>query len=946
MIDYKNTLNLPQTDFPMKANLPVRELEILRHWDEIGLYGKLRETGRGREKFVLHDGPPYANGEIHIGHAVNKVLKDIIVKAKTLSGFDAPYVPGWDCHGLPIELMVEKKIGKAGVKVDAKTFRKACRDYAAQQVNTQREDFKRLGVVGDWKHPYLTMDFKFEADIIRSLGRVVKSGHVYKGFKPVHWCVDCGSALAEAEVEYEDKTSPAIDVRFAVCDEAALLSRCRVVPEHEGKGPISVVIWTTTPWTLPANHAVALNPEFDYVVVQCSGELGPERLVLAERLMKDAMVRYGMDDYHVVAYARGLDLEGVKLQHPFYDREVPVILGDHVTAEAGTGAVHTAPGHGQDDYVVGQRYGLPVDNPVGGDGKFLPSTQYFAGLHVWQANDAVIEMLKTRGALLHSQVLRHSYPHCWRHKTPIIFRATPQWFIGMEQKGLRSAALYAIEQTKWVPDWGRARIEGMVAGRPDWCISRQRTWGVPIALFVHKESGELHPDTEKLIEQAAKWVEREGIDAWFDLIPKEVLGDEAAHYDKVTDTLDVWFDSGVTHACVLEQRAELNGVPADLYLEGSDQHRGWFQSSLLTSVAMRGDAPYKSVLTHGFAVDAKGEKMSKSKGNVVAPQKVIGTLGADILRLWIASADYRYEMNVSDEILKRTADSYRRIRNTVRFLLANLHDFDPAKDKVEAADMVALDRWAVARADALQVNIKQAYDVFEFHRIYQELHNFCVLDLGSFYLDIIKDRQYTTQKNSKPRRSAQTAIYYMLEAMVRWLAPVMSFTAEEIWRHAPGDRGASVFLDGWYELPGVYPAKEAERHMDLWEQIRAVREDVGRQLEKLRAAGSIGSSLDAEVDLYCDEKLSDALTSLNDELRFVLITSYARVHPAQERPADAEPALSLSGRLWVRAMPSKHKKCIRCWHHCEDVGTHPAHPDICARCVTNVTGHGEARHYA
>jgi isoleucyl-tRNA synthetase len=944
--DYKDTLNLPQTDFPMKANLPVRELEILRHWDEIGLYGKLRETGRGRKKFVLHDGPPYANGEIHIGHAVNKVLKDIIVKAKTLSGFDAPYVPGWDCHGLPIELMVEKKIGKAGVKVDAKTFRKACRDYAHQQVNTQREDFKRLGVVGDWGHPYLTMDFKFEADIIRSLGRVIKSGHVYKGFKPVHWCVDCGSALAEAEVEYEDKTSPAIDVRFAVCDEAALLSRCRVVPEHEGKGPISVVIWTTTPWTLPANHAVALNPEFDYVVVQCSGELGPERLVLAERLMKDAMLRYGMDDYHVVAYARGLDLEGVKLQHPFYDREVPVILGDHVTSEAGTGAVHTAPGHGQDDYVIGQRYGLPVDNPVGGDGKFLPGTKYFAGMHVWQANVEVIEALKTRGALVREQALRHSYPHCWRHKTPIIFRATPQWFISMEQKGLRSAALYAIEQTKWVPDWGRARIEGMVAGRPDWCISRQRTWGVPIALFVHKESGELHPDTEKLIEQAAKWVEREGIDAWFDLIPKEVLGDEAAHYDKVTDTLDVWFDSGVTHACVLEQRAELNGVPADLYLEGSDQHRGWFQSSLLTSVAMRGDAPYKAVLTHGFAVDAKGEKMSKSKGNVVAPQKVIGTMGADILRLWIASADYRYEMNVSDEILKRTADSYRRIRNTVRFLLANLNDFDPAKDKVDTDAMVALDRWAVARATILQADIKEAYDDFEFHRIYQELHNFCVLDLGGFYLDIIKDRQYTTQKNSKPRRSAQTAIYYMLEAMVRWLAPIMSFTAEEVWRHAPGDRGASVFLDGWYELPGVYPAKEAERHMDLWGQIRAVREDVGRELEKLRATGSIGSSLDAEVDLYCDEKLSDALTSLDDELRFVLITSYARVHPAQERPANAEPALSLSGRLWIMAMSSKHKKCIRCWHHREDVGTHSAHPDICARCVTNVTGHGEARHYA
>ena len=940
VIDYKSTLNLPQTDFPMKANLAGREAGQLQRWQDMDLYGKLRATRAGQKKFVLHDGPPYANGDIHIGHAVNKVLKDIIVKSRSMNGWDAPYVPGWDCHGLPIELMVEKKIGKvgalSGASVDAKTFRKACRDYAHTQVDRQRQDFKRLGIIGDWERPYLTMDFKTEADIIRALGRIIAKGHLHKGSKPVHWCTDCGSALAEAEVEYEDKTSPAIDVRFAVLDEPALMARLQHVAGHEGHGPISVVIWTTTPWTLPANQAVALNAEFDYVLVQCDGPHGAERLLIAEGLLKNAMARYGIENYHVIADGCGSDLEGLKLGHPFYDREVPVIVGEHVTLEAGTGAVHTAPAHGQEDYVVGARYNLPVNNPVGGDGKFLPGTELFAGEHVLKANDRVIEVLKAKGALLHIEAIRHSYPHCWRHKTPIIFRATPQWFISMDQKGLREKALAAIRNVQWIPGWGQARIEGMVNNRPDWCISRQRTWGVPMALFAHKEHGTLHPRTAELLEVVAQRVEKNGIDAWFDLDAAELLGDDAEHYAKVSDTLDVWFDSGVTHATVLEQRSELQ-FPADMYLEGSDQHRGWFQSSLLTSVAMHGVAPYKSVLTHGFAVDAQGMKMSKSKGNVVAPQQVVSTLGADILRLWVAGADYSAEMAVSDEILKRTADTYRRMRNTARFLLANLHGFDPALYCVAPEKMLALDAWALQRTRQLQDEVRAAYESCEFHFIYQKVHNFCSVDLGGFYLDIIKDRQYTTQSNSVARRSAQTAMYHIIEAMVRWLAPILSFTAEELWQHIPGQRGVSVLLESWYELP-----PPVSSGMD-WVAIITVRDEVKKELEKLRVAGDIGSSLDAEVDVYCDDVLGGMLGKLEDELRFVFITSYARVHPLQQRPADA---VATREGLWVKVTPSAHKKCIRCWHHREDVGTHVGHPEICGRCVDNVNGAGEQRRYA
>ncbi len=946
MPDYKDTLNLPQTEFPMRANLAAREPEVLQRWDEIGLYTRLRQAGRGRPKYILHDGPPYANGDIHIGHAVNKVLKDIVVKSKTLSGFDAPYVPGWDCHGLPIELMVEKKVGKAGVKVDAAAFRQACREYAARQVEGQRADFQRLGVTGDWARPYLTMDFRFEADIIRALGRIIQNGHLYHGAMPVYWCTDCRSALAEAEVVYEDKTSPAIDVRFAVADGDALWGRLAPAGAKAGKR-VALPIWTTTPWTLPANQAVALNPHERYVLV----DTGAELLILAQPLKDAALTRYGLEPAApVLAEFAGAALEGLALRHPFYDRTVPVILGEHVTMDAGTGAVHTAPGHGQEDYVVGKRYKLEVVNPVGGDGRFLPDTPLFAGVPVFQANDQVIEVLRSNGALLHAENIRHSYPHCWRHKTPIIFRATPQWFISMTHYGLRREALAEIERVNWVPDWGRARIQGMVENRPDWCVSRQRSWGVPIALFVHRSTGELHPDTPRLIEEVAKRVERAGVDAWFQLEPQELLGAEASDYAKVGDTLDVWFDSGVTHACVLEARAEL-AQPADLYLEGSDQHRGWFQSALLTAVAMRGKAPYKAVLTHGFTVDADGMKMSKSKGNVVAPQKVIQSQGADILRLWVAATDYRAEMSISDEILKRMADSYRRMRNTARFLLGNLAGFDPARHRVAPPDLVEIDRWALVRAAAIQDQVRQAYDEFAFHQIYQSVHQFCVTDLGGFYLDVLKDRLYTAPADSRARRSAQTAMFHILEALTRWLAPILSFTAEEIWRHMPGTRADSVFLETWYALPEVEHGAQLAQE---WAVVAAVREALAMQLEQLRQDGKIGSSLDAEVEIYCEGETLALLHRFAVELRFVFITSYASVFQYADVPAHAVDLGVAWGRgtsqqndkLAVVVRPSAHPKCIRCWHHREDVGAHPAHPEICARCVDNVAGGGEVRHFA
>ncbi len=941
-MDYKKTLNLPKTSFPMKANLAHREPERLKHWEQISLYSQIREKFADKPKFILHDGPPYANGAIHIGHAVNKVLKDIIVKSKTLGGFNSPFIPGWDCHGLPIELMVEKKIGKAGVKVDTDVFRKACREYATKQVDLQREEFKRIGIFGDWDNPYLSMDFEFEADIIRALGKIYRKGYLEKGAKPVHWCTDCGSALAEAEVEYENKHSPAIDVGFPVIDEKDLFSRCHHIPDHEGSGPISVVIWTTTPWTLPANQAVAVHPDLEYAIVQCTRNGSPKRLVIAESLIKDVLLRYGSEQYKVVAYCKGSSLENVLLQHPFYSREVPVILGEHVTLEAGTGAVHTAPGHGQDDYIVGQKYGLPVDNPVADNGTFKSDTEIFAGEHVFNANDHVLEVLREHNTLIHEEAIEHSYPHCWRHKTPIIFRATPQWFISLEKTGLREKALSEIKRVNWIPDWGKARIEGMVAGRPDWCVSRQRNWGVPIALFIHKETEEIHPRTANLIEEIAQLVEQNGVEAWFKLDPEDLLGSEGADYRKVDDILDVWFDSGVSHSCVLDRRLEL-GFPADLYLEGSDQHRGWFQSSLLASVGMNDVAPYRAVLTHGFAVDASGRKMSKSRGNVVAPQKVMNNLGADVLRLWVAATDYSGEMSVSDEILKRTSDVYRRLRNTARYLLSNLDGFDLESHLVPWEDMLVLDRWAVDCALRLQQDVIDAYDNYCFLHVYQKVHHFCAVDMGGFYLDITKDRQYTTQANSLARRSAQTAMYHISEALVRWLAPILSFTADEIWQHLPGKHSESVFLETWYT--GLAPLdNNCVTNREFWETVIKVREVISKELEKLREQGDIGSALDAEVEIYCNPAHFQLLNLLEDELRFILITSYAAVVSDEFCPEDAVDT-ELTG-IQLRVFPSQHQKCVRCWHRRLDVGDNHEHPELCGRCVKNVSGSGESRRFA
>jgi len=944
--DYKATINLPNTGFPMKADLANREPKMLAEWEHDGLYEKIRARAKGRPPFILLDGPPYANGTIHLGHAVNKILKDVIIKSQTLDGYDAPYVPGWDCHGLPIEMQVEKTFGRVGQKLDAKGFRAACREYAAGQVASQRLDFKRLGVLGDWEHPYLTMQPRYEAEQLRGFAVIIKNGHLYKGFKPVHWCLNCRSALAEAEVEYEDKTSPSVYVRFPVVDVADLALRFHLQEPSEALPhiPVSVAIWTTTPWTLPANRAVAVHPNFEYALVEFNLGAGRERLVLASELMLPVMAMIGATSWDVIASVKGAALEHVSLQHPFYDeRQVPIILGDHVTLDAGTGAVHTAPGHGLDDYLVGRKYGLETDNPVGGDGRFLPTTPLFAGEQVFDANAHVIAVLTERGRLLKDQPYHHAYPHCWRHKTPVIFRATPQWFISMDQAGLRKGALDAIGHVDWMPAWGEQRISSMIAGRPDWCVSRQRTWGVPIPLFVNKETGELHPRTQELIEQVAERVERDGIDAWFDLEPGELLGSEAALYDKATDVMDVWFDSGMAHHSVATMRPEITS-PADLYLEGSDQHRGWFHSSLLTSVAMHGRAPYRGVLTHGFTVDEKGRKMSKSIGNILVPQKLTNTLGADIVRLWVAATDYANEMSVSDEILKRMADSYRRMRNTLRFLLGNLHGFDPSQHMTAWDELVAIDQWAIAKAFALQNEVVTAYRNYEFHDIYQKVHNFCVVELGGFYLDIIKDRLYTTGAASRPRRSAQTAMFHIAQAMVRWLAPILSFTAEEAWRFLPGYTGApggeSVFLSGWHQFPSG-----AERPAVLdWPALITLKTDVARELERLRAAGEIGAPLEAEVTVFAPPSVASRYMAVADELRFILITSQARVVERDTPPADA--VRTSQDGVWIRVHPVTQPKCVRCWHLRSDVGSDPRHPELCARCVLNVEGPGEERHFA
>ena len=976
----KYKINQPETTFPMRGDLAKREPVWLKAWRDKKLYERIRASRKGAPKFILHDGPPYANGDIHIGHAVNKILKDIIIKAKTLSGFDAPFVPGWDCHGLPIELVVEKTHGK---NIDPARFRELCREYAAEQVEKQTKDFIRLGVLGDWNNPYLTMDYKTEADIMRALGDIYSNGYLYQGSKPVHWCVDCGSALAEAEVEYEDVNSPAIDVGFKVFDNAALSKAFKLSEVIQSN--VYAVIWTTTPWTLPANQAVSVNADLEYTLFYTAKGY----LILAKELSTNCLSRYiGYDvsagllktnpntppnffielEKSIVGSCMGTDLKGLVLQHPFDKRQVPIICGDHVTTEAGTGLVHTAAAHGNDDWLV-MKANYPNEKPrilMGGDGKFFNSDlvefEPIRGLSRADANKVILAKMTENGTLLASARLNHSFPHCWRHKTPLMQLATHQWFIGMNAKptilgqdklgnktSLRNLANKAVDATEFFPAWGRARLEAMIKNRPDWCVSRQRNWGVPMPFFVHKETGQPHPETSQLLEAAALLVEKTGVEAWFSLDEAAFLKANTsiainANYKKVTYTLDVWFDSGATHKAVLgsakhpslfeesAKRLAVNEPVADLYLEGSDQHRGWFQSSLLTGCAIDGHAPYKALLTHGFVVDGAGHKMSKSKGNVVAPQKVMDTYGADILRLWAASTDYSGELTISDEILKRVADSYRKLRNTAKFLLANLSDFDANKDLLPVANWLEIDRYALYLTHKLQSEVLADYDRYEFHLAVQKLVSFCSDDLGSFYLDILKDRLYTAGENSLERRAAQSALHHITQAFMRLIAPILSFTADEIWQQLEEGNNKTVFEDVWYEVPGH--GLQANR-IAAWQTIICARSEAAKEIEVLRSAGLVGSSLQAELTFYANNLGFDAMDSLADDLRFVMITSLAKVVKVE---SDAEQKIVVTA--------SKYKKCERCWHYVASVGSIAEHPTICERCVKNLFGIGENRKYA
>jgi len=921
MADYKDTLNLPETPFPMRGDLAKREPQWVKEWQEKGVYQRLRQVAKGRPRFVLHDGPPYANGDIHIGTAVNKILKDIIVKSKTLAGFDAPYVPGWDCHGMPIEVQIEKKYGK---NLPAAETQRLCRAFATEQIASQKKDFERLGVLGDWQHPYLTMAFGNEADEIRVLGKLLEKGYVYRGLKPVNWCFDCGSALAEAEVEYEDRKDPAIDVGFKAVD-VPLLEKAFGTKIQK---PAYAVIWTTTPWTIPSNQALNVHPGLTYQLVDTEKGL----LILADELREASLKRYGLSG-KPVGEAKGKALEKIRFQHPFYDRLSPVYLGEYVTTESGTGIVHSAPAYGVEDFDSCRRYGMKDDQiltPVMGDGKFASSLPFFGGLSIWDANPKIVKTLEEKGALFAVDWKHtHSYMHCWRHKTPVILRATTQWFASMDKKiaghSLREVALRGIEQTQFFPGWGQARLHGMIANRPDWTLSRQRQWGVPMPFFLHKETGALHPRTPELLEAVAKRVEKGGIEAWQAVSAEELLGADSASYEKSRDTLDVWFDSGSTHYTVLRRsHRDESAYPADMYLEGSDQHRGWFHSSLLTACMLDGHPPYRSLLTHGFVVAGDGRKMSKSLGNVMAPQKIFGTLGAEILRLWVASTDYSGELSISDEILKRVVESYRRIRNTLRFLLANTSDFDPRGHAVPVAEMVEIDRYALALSARLQKEAADDYTAYQFHLVVQKLQTFCSEDLGAFYLDILKDRLYTCGAASHARRSAQTALWHITHTLVRLMAPVLSFTAEELWQNFTGQADDSVFFHTWHELPEV---NDGAALLAKWTRLRELRDPVRKQIEELRAAGQVGSSLQAEVDLNVPADDYELLASLGEDLKYIMLTSAARV-----RRGDTQ--------IEVKASP--HPKCERCWHYRADVNGE----GLCGRCQSNLNGPGEPRRHA
>ncbi|HKW36480.1 MAG TPA: isoleucine--tRNA ligase [Burkholderiales bacterium] len=930
--DYRSTLNLPDTPFPMRGDLAKREPQWVKEWQEGKVYEKIRAASVGRPKFVLHDGPPYANGDIHIGTAVNKILKDIIVKARGLAGFDAVYVPGWDCHGMPIEVQIEKTYGK---NIPVEKTQSLARAYATEQIARQKVDFRRLGVLGDWDHAYTTMAYRNEADEIRTLGKLLEKGYVYRGLKPVNWCFDCGSALAEAEVEYADKSDIAVDVGFPIAepDKVAKAFGLAKLPTDKGW----IVIWTTTPWTLPANQALNVHPEYAYNLVKTERGL----LILAAELQKDRLEYYGLSG-ETLGSCNGTALENISFRHPFYDRLSPVYLGEYVTLDTGTtGVVHSAPAYGVEDFESCRRYGMKDDEiltPVLGDGRYVSSLPFFGGLNIWKANAEIVKKIEEMGNLFHSAGYRHSYMHCWRHKTPIIYRATVQWFAGLDEvpgyrgrkpkEHLRVTALRAVDETRFFPEWGKARLHGMIANRPDWTLSRQRQWGVPMPFFIHKETGALHPRTHELLEAVAKKVEAGGIEAWQQVRAEDLLGTEAGQYEKVKDTLDVWFDSGSTHETVLRgSHAKELKFPADLYLEGSDQHRGWFHSSLLVSCMLNGRAPYDALLTHGFVVDGQGRKMSKSLGNTMAPQRISETLGAEILRLWVAATDYSGELFISDEILKRVVETYRRIRNTLRFLLANVSDFDPARDAMPVEQWVEIDRYAVALSAKIQESILDGYRRYEFHPAIAKLQTFCSEDLGSFYVDVIKDRLYTTAATSPARRSAQNALYFIVHALLRWMAPVLSFTAAEAWRLLqPGEE--TVFAQTEWRFPEV---PDGEALLAKWAALREFRSEVQKVLENQREAGRIGSPLQAEVDIAANGERLELLRTLADELRFVLVTSRADV---------------TSGPDAIRAQPSEHPKCTRCWHWRSDVGADPEHPEICGRCVSNLFGAGELRRFA
>jgi len=921
MADYKDTLNLPDTSFPMRGDLARREPQWIKEWQERGVYQRLRQVAKGRPRFVLHDGPPYASGDIHIGTALNKILKDMVVKSRTLAGFDAPYVPGWDCHGMPIEVQIEKKHGK---NLPAAETQRLCRAFATDQIERQKKEFQRLGVLGDWQNPYLTMDPRNEADEIRVLGKILANGYVYRGLKPVNWCFDCGSALAEAEVEYQDRKDPAIDVGFAFSEPEKLEKAfgARITK------PGFVVIWTTTPWTLPANQALNVHPEVTYNLVDTPRGL----LILAADLQAACLKRYGLDG-RTVASCKGRALENIRFQHPFYERRSPVYLGDYVSLDTGTGIVHSAPAYGVEDFDSCRRYGMKDDQiltPVTGDGKFASSLALYGGMSIWDANPKIVKAIEEKGALLAVDWKHaHSYMHCWRHKTPVILRATTQWFAAMDKpvKGetLRSTALRGVEATHFFPGWGKARLEGMIANRPDWTLSRQRQWGVPMPFFLHRETGALHPRTPELLEIVAKRVEKGGIEAWQAVTAEEQLGPEAKDYEKSRDTLDVWFDSGSTHHTVMQRSHQSeHHFPADLYLEGSDQHRGWFHSSLLISCMLNGVPPYKALLTYGFVIDMEGRKMSKSSGTGMSPQEITGKFGAEILRLWVASGDFSSERNISNEILTRVVESYRRMRNTLRFLLANTSDFDIGKHAVPVAQMVEVDRYALAMTAKLQEDVARDYDAYQFHVVAQRLLAFCSEDLGAFYLDILKDRLYTCRADSAARRSAQTALHHITHSVVRLMAPILSFTAEELWQAFTGKADDSVFFHTWHAIPEVAGSTAL---LARWDRLRELRGPVRKEIEALRVAGKVGSSLQAEADLHAAGEDYELLRSLGDDLKFVMLTSAARVH---------------KGPAAIEVKPSTHVKCERCWHYRADVNAEA----LCGRCQLNLNGPGEPRRHA